>query len=237
MNKTAGFTLIELLVVISIIAILAAMLMPAIAMVRDAAKATNCKSNQRQFGLAFEGYTADNQGFYPGGAWQQGIQDFINADGKTPAIFDGTNTLIGYRPSRCPAAPAKNTSGFTLGVTYAYIGVYFKTWTWGNSSIYFFAWSYYLEDATTPRMHQGQIAMPSQKALLCEMWNNGDRQNWGISQLNDQSTRNLHRGRTNLLFVDGHTQAVPTTGALYSNVQWGSDPMWQPRVATASSRL
>ena len=237
MSRTHAFTLIELLVVISIIAVLAAMLLPAISMVRDAAKASTCQANQRQFGMAFEGYTTDNQGYYPGGAWQQGIQDFINPDGQTPPIYDGSNTLIGYRPSRCPAAPAKNTSGYTLGVSYAYIGVYYSTWTWGTSSVYYFAWSYYLENASTPRMHQGQIVMPSQKALLCEMWDNTARQNWGISQLNDQSVRNVHRNRTNLLFVDGHTQSLPTTGTVYSNTQWGSDPMWQPRVATASTRL
>ena len=60
-----GFTLIELLVVISIIAILAAMLMPAIALVRYAANKTSCASNLRQIGVAFTAYANDNDGFMP----------------------------------------------------------------------------------------------------------------------------------------------------------------------------
>ena len=61
----AAFTLIELLVVISIIAILAAMLLPAIALVREASKTAVCGSNQRQILLAVNAYADEHEGMLP----------------------------------------------------------------------------------------------------------------------------------------------------------------------------
>jgi len=63
--KKHGFTLIELLVVISIIALLVSILMPALAKARDSAKSVYCLSNLRQFAIAAELYTNDNEGYYP----------------------------------------------------------------------------------------------------------------------------------------------------------------------------
>lgn len=60
-----GFTLIELLVVISIIAILAGMLLPAINMVREGARKANCGNNQRQIVLGMSVYANDNDQAWP----------------------------------------------------------------------------------------------------------------------------------------------------------------------------
>jgi prepilin-type N-terminal cleavage/methylation domain-containing protein len=60
-----GFTLVELLVVIGIIAVLIAILMPALNRVRAHAMSTKCLSNLRQIGQACQIYAAENKGFLP----------------------------------------------------------------------------------------------------------------------------------------------------------------------------
>jgi len=60
MDRPRGFTLIELLVVIAIIAILMAILMPALSYVRKQARSTACQSNLRQMCLAMNLYALDH---------------------------------------------------------------------------------------------------------------------------------------------------------------------------------
>jgi prepilin-type N-terminal cleavage/methylation domain-containing protein/prepilin-type processing-associated H-X9-DG protein len=75
-RRFPGFTLIELLVVISIIALLVAILLPALAASRDAARSLACLSNQRQIGVAFNTYAGEFADYIPGGnAWWYPGQD------------------------------------------------------------------------------------------------------------------------------------------------------------------
>jgi len=86
-NKRSGFTLIELLVVIAIIAILAAILFPVFAKVREKARQTSCSSNEKQIGLAIVQYIQDADETFPMGlqnnwyacSWMLQVQPYITS--------------------------------------------------------------------------------------------------------------------------------------------------------------
>jgi prepilin-type N-terminal cleavage/methylation domain-containing protein/prepilin-type processing-associated H-X9-DG protein len=67
MDVKKGFTLIELLVVIAIIAVLMAILMPALERVKEQARGIGCMSNQKTMGLAYVMYADDNDSRICGG--------------------------------------------------------------------------------------------------------------------------------------------------------------------------
>ena len=78
--KQAGFTLIELLVVISIIALLIAILLPALGRARHSAQAMQCLSNMRQMQIAHNAYVIEHKG--------QLIQANLAHGGITHGNFD-----------------------------------------------------------------------------------------------------------------------------------------------------
>ncbi|MGZ5543940.1 MAG: DUF1559 family PulG-like putative transporter [Limisphaerales bacterium] len=146
-NKTA-FTLIELLVVVAIIALLAALLLPTLAMSKEKAKRASCKNNERQFLLALHMYGGDNQQRLPPGA-----SDVSAEDDHLPVLCSITSNAVirysGNRSIHCPnyqdyfitqqaKRPAMEAAyGYVIG--YNYHGGHINT-PWPAISVYTNRW-------------------------------------------------------------------------------------------------
>ena len=127
-NSTAAtrqrnaFTLVELLVVIAIIGILVAMLLPAVQMVRSAARRSTCQNNCKQIGLAILNYESANAKFPPGQfwtapdgdasrldySWSSQILAYIEANN----IYEGIDFSLPYTDATNIASAAATVPGF-----------------------------------------------------------------------------------------------------------------------------
>jgi prepilin-type N-terminal cleavage/methylation domain-containing protein/prepilin-type processing-associated H-X9-DG protein len=108
-SPSRGFTLVELLVVIGVIAILIAMLLPALTKAKKQARSTVCLSNLRQMGTAWNIYLNDYKGRLPFYIWHQN-PDSLTGDAWASFIWHGywVGVLCDYKiPSNslvCPEA-------------------------------------------------------------------------------------------------------------------------------------
>lgn len=146
--KIAGFTLIELLVVVAIIGTLVGLLLPAVQAARESGRATQCRNNLRQMGVALHHYhdhgrrlpagwagvvrgsdppvVADDQ---PGWGWASRLLPQIEQGALgdridfTKPLFDAANPLV-HADVRRAAVPALLCPSDTRGPTESVGGVF-----------------------------------------------------------------------------------------------------------------
>ncbi len=115
-HMRAGFTLIELLVVVSVIALLLALLLPAISRARGAAQQSMCASNQRQLGMVFQLYAEEEEGAITPIAddyWFDTVRPVVGMNENYVAWKPGvgyTEQLVGYKTPglSCPTHEVYN---------------------------------------------------------------------------------------------------------------------------------
>lgn len=133
-KNQSAFTLVELLVVVAIIAVLMAMLLPALNSARAAAQSVKCMSNLRSAYMVFENYNY----IYYNGRWMPGkplgdetkwVYAFRAADNDYPdLIIDWIGTMC------CPVNAPKRTTSVPWERSYGYRGTLspsslYKSWT------------------------------------------------------------------------------------------------------------
>jgi prepilin-type N-terminal cleavage/methylation domain-containing protein/prepilin-type processing-associated H-X9-DG protein len=198
-----AFTLIELLVVIAIIAILASMLLPALARVKDSARGAQCLSQMRQLSLAVRLYADDHEDQFPRSQhsafahtqlpWGRAIASQLGRSEQT-----WTNLLSGIY--HCPAD--RRT----------------RPWSYGQN-VYFELSPDNDDYAGAPQAWRRLASVPHPATTILHAEVAGDANNlsdtadhimahfWMTVQDACDVAGVRHKGRSNYNFVDGHAAA------------------------------
>lgn len=230
------FSLVELLIVASVIAILLAMLLPALGKARATAQRINCASNMKQLGVGFVQYQADYEDFYPlvgsVGNWtQNGVSDNdwfnmgkIALDRITPYLIPGgkscslpwpNNTLPASPIFVCPANTKTRHPGKNYAANHYVIG---------------------RPDVEPTRYRSNLIKQPSRQFLYTE--GNTHTFDWNTAHLNiTPGTPATARGNfdfrhdangINFLFADGHVAfcSLPYYDATHYTLRYKGPFLW-----------
>lgn len=218
-----AFSLVELLVVISIIAILAALLLPAVGMVRDSARSATCLNNLRQLGMAGMAYTQEQEGLlamsyanedgnYSGSGqgnakmWPQYLAPYVE---KGDELGAGQALTVNANVFGCPTkrvAYQRNSTGFKPGYGYTRWAMPLGYPSWDPWWGWITCTDFISPTDGWPSIVAGQITRRSERPLIADC---GNWYLWGeimdkVNHPGDEALVNCHRGRGNALYYDGH---------------------------------
>lgn len=217
-----GFSMIELLVAMSVLAVLAAILVPTITKAKEAAKVSECLSNMRQIGVGLHAYIEEYNGKFPaavsygspsywGSRDRKTIQELLcNYVGRTVNIQPRQGYFTSAGVFQCPSdtGPTPDYAGAygiaktgpvwrSTGSSYQYYASNQQDWDHRSVTIPWTSLSPLI--ATSNGVQRvgaalSDIPFPSRKAVIGDFcyWHPGDR------------TMDNHLAFTNTLFADGH---------------------------------
>jgi prepilin-type N-terminal cleavage/methylation domain-containing protein/prepilin-type processing-associated H-X9-DG protein len=250
--RRSGFTLIELLVVIAILALLAALLFPALAAARERAREAACQSNLKQIGAAMRLYLDD---------WDGDYYRIIDNAGELNEGWSGEYRLVPYLQDRnqgvwlCPDDPGLNLPpDERKWMTYRF-GSRYTSYTGSDQ---FFAHVLMVHPECidlVPIRSDTSIRQPDSDIMFIEGldWEypcctgGPSPEQTDIKLMNDirhgdtssgfpsfMFTGTWHHGRSNYLFADGHVKSLFLRQTLMPRVLWDNILDWCPECHSAN---
>lgn len=228
-RSTRAFTLVELLVVLTVIGVLAALLVPAIARSKSKAQQIHCISNLHQLGLALQNFVVQNHA-YPSG--------IAGANTENPGTWIGQLERGGFDISkpgsnflsegvwRCPSAQfTRNPGNRGIPVSYGY-NTYGSRGSVTNAlglMGHFVSFSAMFSPIT-----ESEVLVPSDMMALGDSFRGGAFFVRTAEEYGNKRAAMRHQGRVNVAFCDGHVES-PTLQFVFQNtndaalVRWNRD--------------